>query len=188
MQIGISIIKEEHRAVAAVIHGLNFYLQEITQGKLQPDFPLFRAIFQYIQEFPHQLHHPKEEAYLFKAVRARTHDADTLIARLERDHADERIGVKTIEAALDKYEKYGASAFDEFHQIVTLYAQRAFKHIHMEEEELIPIARRVLTSEDWKTINAAFHDNKDPLIDPDTRHHFREMFARIISMAPNMLG
>lgn len=73
MQVGISIIKEEHRAIAAVIHGLNFF-QEIMQGKLQPDFTLFRAIFQYMQEFLHQLH-DEEEQYLFMAVSKRTHDA-----------------------------------------------------------------------------------------------------------------
>ena len=188
MQVGISIIKEEHRAIAAVIHGLNFFLQEIMQGKLQPDFTLFRAIFQYMQEFLHQLHHPKEEQYLFMAVSKRTHDADAIIAQLKHDHELERMGLKTIEAALDKYEKYGASTFDEFHHIVTVYTERAFKHIHLEEDQLLPIAQRVLTAEDWKEINNAFHSNKDPLIDPETQHHFREMFSKIINMAPSMLG
>ena len=188
MQIGLSIIKEEHRAIAVVIHGLNFYLKEIMQGKLQPDFPLFHAIFQYMQEFPHQLHHPKEEKYLFAKVRARTREADAVLAQLEHDHEMERTGVKTIQDALDKYEKYGASAFDEFQHIVAVYTDRAFKHIHVEEEELFPIALRALSEDDWKAINDAFRNNKDPLIDNETKHHFREMFSNIISMAPSMLG
>ena len=62
----LEIIREEHRTLAAVLHGLKFMVQEIRSGQAPADFDLFRAMVYYIDAYPERLHHPKEEQFLFR--------------------------------------------------------------------------------------------------------------------------
>ena len=59
----------EHRSIAVVLHAMQHLVRE--QGargtKINP--AVFRAILYYLDVFPERMHHPKEEKYLFAAVR-----------------------------------------------------------------------------------------------------------------------
>lgn len=188
MHVGLAIIKEEHRALAAVVHGLSYLVAEIDKGRLTPDFALFRAIIRYIGEFPDRLHHPKEEDYLFKAVRNRTHDADAVIEQLEGDHIRQAQELQALAAALDTYEKQGQSAFTPFAEAAKAYAEGNFRHMGAEEGILIPIAMRALTDDDWTVIDTAFKANNDPMTGGADIQEFRALFHRIMSLAPAPLG
>jgi hemerythrin-like domain-containing protein len=48
---------------------------------------VFRAMLYYIREYPQQVHHPKEDQFLFGRLRVRTHELDHVIDRLEYQHA-----------------------------------------------------------------------------------------------------
>lgn len=188
MHIGLAIIKDEHRALAAVIQGLSFLVGEIAKGRATPDFTLLRAITRYITEFPDKLHHPKEEQYLFKAVRARSDAAEAVIAQLEADHRRQPEELKTLDAALDAYEREGAPAFQGFADAAQHYADSTFRHMTAEEGILIPTAAQVLTEEDWRAIDAAFQANNDPLLGKAAEQEFRALFETIMNLAPAPLG
>src|SRR5262245_51154529 len=68
----IAIIRDEHRSLAAVMHAWQQALSEARQSNSAADPALMRAIVHYLQEFPLQLHHRKEEAHLFARLRERT--------------------------------------------------------------------------------------------------------------------
>lgn len=188
MHTGLAIIKEEHRALAAVIHGLSFLVAEIDKGRLQPDFDLLRAITRYITEFPDRLHHPKEELYLFKAVRQRTDEAEAVIRQLEGDHQRQLGELTGLQTALADYEREGAAAFPAFARSARHYTESTFRHMAAEEGVLIPIAMRTLTEDDWGAIDAAFKANNDPLIGGGDQQEFRALFTRIMNLAPAPLG
>ena len=61
----ISKIHDEHRSLAAVLHGLKQLAHEAEDSPARPGFAAFRAMIRYIDEFPEKLHHPKEDDYLF---------------------------------------------------------------------------------------------------------------------------
>src|SRR5262245_59685160 len=69
-----TVIRDEHRSLGAVIHGLEYLIREARAKTVAPQFPLLRAILHYIKAFPETLHHPKEEAYLFRKLRTRTNE------------------------------------------------------------------------------------------------------------------
>ena len=73
----LAIIRDEHRSLAAVMHGLEFVVREARDKGTPPSFPLLRAMLHYIKAFPETLHHPKEDAYLFRKLRARTRTSST---------------------------------------------------------------------------------------------------------------
>ena len=67
----LTVIRDEHRALASVMKGLEYLMDQFRQGLLVPDFALLRALVQYIEQYPDKLHHPKEDGYLFPTLRER---------------------------------------------------------------------------------------------------------------------
>jgi branched-chain amino acid transport system ATP-binding protein len=180
----IQIIQEEHHKLWRVATTINIVADELDAGSpLAPDF--FNAVFDYIESFVDKAHHPKEDAYLFRLVRQRSDRADTLLTQLEADHQNGPAKLKALRASMGRAEQ-GASA--EFTQALRDYTQGLKNHIRIEERDLIPIAKEVLTADDWTEINRAFLDNKDPLFGEQARQEYRELYHRIAALAPESVG
>ena len=184
----LSIIKDEHRSLVAVLQGLQFLVRDIRDRGVQPDFELFTLIIDYIDIFPEQFHHPKEDQYLFKALRARTDEANAVLDDLEREHARGDELIHALRQALARYRVGGAAGFDAFAAAVDAYLDFHWKHMRKEEELVMPLAERVLTDADWQAIDAAFRSNDDPLLGAGPKAEFRTLFQLIVNRAPAPLG
>jgi ABC-type sugar transport system substrate-binding protein len=57
-----------------------------------------------------------------------------------------------------------------------------------EEDLVLPIAETALTADDWMTIDAAFASNDDPLVGIEATRESRELFRRIVNLAPPPIG
>ncbi len=86
MPEAIRIIHDEHRALAAVLQGLLHLVTEIDEGRMQPDFRVLAAMLHYIDAFPEKLHHPKEDEFLYRLLRARLAEPLPLLDELEAEH------------------------------------------------------------------------------------------------------
>lgn len=184
----IQIIEDEHRSLAAVLHGLLYLVREIRLRGAAPDFELLGAMLNYIDAFPERFHHPKEDAYLFRLLRERDPGAAPVLDRLEAEHRDGAKHIQRLKDALARYQREGAPAFAEFAQGVADFASFHWEHMRAEESDVLPRARRHLTSADWTEIDAAFANNEDPLLGEGARASFRELFRRIVNLAPPPLG
>ncbi|HEY3563591.1 MAG TPA: hemerythrin domain-containing protein, partial [Casimicrobiaceae bacterium] len=67
----ISTLLDEHRSLAAVLHGMRYLVREIETARMRPDFGLLGAMVYYIDTFPERFHHPREDSYLFSRLLAR---------------------------------------------------------------------------------------------------------------------
>src|SRR5262245_52457904 len=88
MTAALDILQREHRALAAVLHCFEQVLNEVIARRLDPDFALFEAIVQYVQDFPDRFHHPKEDELLFPAVRRRAPEASGALDTLALQHEE----------------------------------------------------------------------------------------------------
>jgi hemerythrin-like domain-containing protein len=184
----IRIIEDEHRSLAAVLHGLSYLVREIRLRGAAPDFELLGAMLHYIDAFPERLHHPKEDAFLFKRLRERDPASGPLLDRLEAEHREGATHIENLRKALARYQHEGAREFGAFAQGVTDYAAFHWEHMRAEEHEVLPRARQRLTAADWAEIDEAFADNADPLLGIDAQENFRQLFRRIVNLAPPPLG
>ena len=180
----LAILRDEHRSLAAVAHGLELLAREAgTQGQA-PRFDLLRAIVHYIRAFPEAQHHPKEDAYLFPRLRARTPEFNDTLAELERQHRSGGKLVDDLEQSIDRYEADPASGFAQFADAVARFVASQEQHMRLETRVILPAAYRHLTSDDWSDIGRAFAENGDPRFRADTREEFRELFVRILNLVP----
>jgi hemerythrin-like domain-containing protein len=183
----IAIIQHEHRAITAVIEGLRHVLDEVRSGRAAADHNLLGAMFHYIEAFPEKLHHPKEDDFLFARLLARRPDAKLLLDGLATEHVVGRERFAELKAKWERYREDPA-ALDAFVDGVERYAHFHWKHMRKEEDEVLPLAAKALTAEDWDAIDAAFASNDDPIVGVPASQAFRELFRRIVAIAPPPWG
>lgn len=183
MPLAHRIIRSEHFELNLVLACLQQLAQDASR---KPDFDVLYLILDYIEGFPETFHHPKEEAYLFEAVRRRKPDAGPLIDRLCDEHA------QGIELMTELRESLGAYAGDpaageRFHEVAMRYVALERAHMQCEEQEILPLALAVLTREDWQEIAAAFLSNQHPLLNPTRQRQFDKLFGMILRVVPGGL-
>jgi nucleotide-binding universal stress UspA family protein/hemerythrin-like domain-containing protein len=180
----LAIIRDEHRSLAAVLHSLEFLVREAREQGKAPSFELLAAMLYYIKAFPEALHHPKENTYLFRKLRARTDALNDTLDELERQHVEGGRLVTELEASIAAYEADPENGFARFAAAVERFADMQWRHMNLETKVILPAALKFLTAEDWAEIAAAFGTNGDPRFSADTDEEFRQLFARILNLAP----
>ncbi|MDX9995030.1 MAG: hemerythrin domain-containing protein [Rhodocyclaceae bacterium] len=184
----LAIIHDEHRTLGAVLHGLRFLVREMLEKGTQPDFKLLWAMIYYMDAFSERLHNPREDIYLFARLKQRTHEADDIIATLERQHQESTQHVRALEQALGQLEAGAPDALALFARAADSLVEEAWQHMSLEEKVVIPLAKKHLTADDWVDIAEAFDENGDPRFGPKPDHEFRDLFTRIVNLAPPPIG
>jgi hemerythrin-like domain-containing protein len=184
----IQIIYDEHRSLAAVLHGMLYLVRDTRLRASAPRFDVLGAMVYYIDAFPERFHHPKEDAYLFKFLRMRNPETGPLITRLESEHRAGAEKIRVLEQALGRYEHGGAREFPAFAEAVQAYAAFHWDHMRTEEDKLLPLARLHLTTADWAEIDSAFLGHTDPLFGPAAGDEYDALFRRIVNLAPPPIG
>jgi hemerythrin-like domain-containing protein len=187
MKDAISILKSEHRSISAVLHGLKELARMAQDAKVRPRFQVLRSMLRYMDEYPERLHHPKENDHIFSRLVAREPSARLLVEELQAEHEEGARLIRELERALLFFEEGWPAAASEFQQAVDAYADFHWKHMRKEEQQLLPLAERALTPEDWKAINEAFAVNRDPVAGLQERD-FEQLFSRIANLAPAPVG
>jgi hemerythrin-like domain-containing protein len=182
------IIEEEHRSLAAMLHGMLYVVREIRYVGIKPDFVLLGAMVDYIDAFLERFHHPKEDAYLFTALGSRYPGAAPLLDRLKQEHERGAAKMRELQQALTHYQHGGSADFPTFAALVADYAAFHWQHMRVEENDLLPLAERHLAASDWEAIDAAFLGHTNPMLGAEQGDEYRELFRRIVNLAPSPIG
>lgn len=183
----IRTIKDEHRAISAVLHGLRYLAQQSLDANVQPDFDVFRAMIHYIDEFPERLHHPKEEKYLFARLLERSPGSAQLVGELSKEHLAGAQLIRDLEREVHYFEEHWPGGASSFKAAVDAYADFHWSHMRKEEAQVLPLAQREFNAADWEEITEAFEANKDPVAGVPEKE-FEALFSRIVSIAPDPIG
>jgi hemerythrin-like domain-containing protein len=186
--LAAAIIHEEHAAVSAVLRSLLAMMRLGPATEPERFFDVLRAMLFYIDEFPEQRHHPKESNLLFPKL-ARAHpELMPVINRLEHDHMAGEGKVRELQHLLAAWEFIGESRRAAFEQQAQEYVKFYLNHMRTEETELMPVAEKGLSAEDWAELDAAFAADRDPLAGGVRDRHYDRLFTRIVLTAPAPIG
>lgn len=180
-------IKREHYALEMVLAVLQRLIGDIAEQRAEPDFALFSAALYYIDDFPERCHHPKEDEYLFKALRRRTTRHDAVLDDLQAEHIRSAQMAGYLQRALVHYQGGAPGGLKLFGAAVDAYAGMLRDHMR-KEDELLEQAPADLAEEDWKGIAAAFDANDDPLFGKNRRDEFNKLYLRIINLLPRKMS
>ncbi len=180
----LAILRDEHRSLAAVAHGLELLAREARTDGRPPRFDLLKAIVRYIRAFPETLHHPKEDAWLFSKLRERTSEFNDTLDLLQRQHTEGHGLVDELEQSIAAYEADPAGGCARFAEAVSRFVAAQELHMRLETRVVLPAAYKHLTPADWNEIGKAFAENGDPRFSADTEEEFRQLFVRILNLVP----
>lgn len=184
----LKIIHEEHRALAALLETLRLLAERLGPVADPRDLSLIRAIFFYIDEFPERLHHAKETSLLFPRLRSRAAEAASVLDALDEQHARGESAIRELEHLLLAYEQLGERRRKPFIAALNRYVEFYTGHMAIEDTQVMPLAEKRLTEEDWRELNAAFAENRDPLTGHTPSEEYAALFERIVTMAPAPIG
>ena len=185
----LDIIQAEHRGMWRVASALDALGATLTQPRqTRTSAASIASLLDYIDRYVDTVHHPKEDAFLFKVLRQRDADAAADIDRLEREHRDGpryRDEVRTLARDVAAGRRTDVANLAE---ALSAFTEHFRAHMRLEETTVLPAARKALTPADWEAIDAAFLDNDDPLFGTRVRAEFETLKARIVALAPEPVG
>lgn len=138
----------EHRAIENALQLMAQEKARIEGGTF--DLEIVSTLVEFIHVVADEMHHGKEEAILFPAVkgRARSFEFDEITTTLMREHVEIRHHLRTTRAALECYlegdEMSAETIAKEFTEINDLYT----RHIKKEDSFFFPSAMALLTDEE----------------------------------------
>lgn len=187
--ISLRTINEEHATLNAMLQSL---LMMIKRGPLNaPElfFDILRAMLFYIDEVPEKQHHPKETELLFPIVAKRSPQCAEVIQRLNNEHHMGESSIRDLQHMLLGWEILGDSRRVAFETAAQQYVDFYKEHMHLEESVVIPEALKVLNADDWRSIDAAFSLNSDPLSNSKPRDPiYDRLFTKITLRTPAPIG
>ncbi|KPU95136.1 hemerythrin [Variovorax paradoxus] len=184
----VRIIRQEHAALAAMLRSIVLLLEQHRKKGTLPDFATLRAMLFYVDEFPEKRHHRKETELLFPKLRAKTPISRDLLDKLDSDHARGERRIRDVEHALLAFEMLGESRREAFERTVGEYVDFYLNHMALEEREILPLAERVLTGDDWRDLDEAFAQNRDPMTGHVADFEYNALFTRIVNVVPAPIG
>ena len=186
MPLAHRIIRSEHSELNLVLACLQQMVQVDRESGGATDFDVLYLILDYIEGFPETFHHPKEEEFLFEAIRRRAPEAGPIIDRLCDEHAQGIELMTELRQSIDAY-AVNPTAGGWFRDVATQYIALERAHMQTEEQKIMPLALEVLKREDWRDIAAAFLSNQHPLLNPARQQQFDKLFGMILRLVPGGL-
>lgn len=187
-------IQEEHRDYGRVLSALRAGVKALRniETRQQTGLPpeagvyykatlnlLFSAVY-YVRVFPDTYHHPKEEDYLFKAIRERNPESADLLNEVALQHSVGARLIDELDTALKTYEQTHPDGLEALEAATENFVTSQFDHMRLEEEKVIPLAKTALTEADWHAINNAFLGNTDPLFGENLDTGFHALHDHIV--------
>jgi nucleotide-binding universal stress UspA family protein/hemerythrin-like domain-containing protein len=181
----IAIIRDEHRALATVLHTWMHLLAQARARGGAADPVQMQTVVHYLQNFLVALHHPKEELHVFRRLRERTHAVDAELDELERQHLRDRTLVtdlsQRVEALAQATGETGRiAATRALEEAVLRYSDIQWDHMGREESAILPAAQRHLTEADWAAIDAAFTHDPGIQVGGEADRAYHPLIARIV--------
>lgn len=184
----VRIIRQEHAALATMLRSIVLLLEQHRKTGTLPDFAALRAMLFYVDEFPEKRHHRKETELLFPKLRARTPISRDLLDKLDSDHARGERRIRDVEHALLAFEMLGEPRREAFETKAGEYVDFYLSHMALEEREILPLAERVLIEEDWRDLDDAFAQSRDPMTGHVADFEYKALFTRIVNIVPAPIG
>jgi len=180
----LSVIQDEHRSIAVVVRGMLDLVQQAGAADAHFDLRSLETMLGYLQAFPLQKHHPKEELFIHRCLRQRAPESEKVILELEAQHEREHALVaEAMRMVADA--KAGNSASDAaLRTHINTLGDAVWSHMQLEETVVLPMAKERFQESDWNEIAVAFEANNDPSFGDLPSSEFRRLFVRIANLLP----
>ena len=177
----IENLHEDHKNIARLLQLLKDQLSHLQAGEFT-DFPLLADIMHYFANYPDRHHHPCEDI-IFEVLSEKDESAKYAIDRILDEHK------KMLNASNRLYDEFnqlqGNAIFSREKLVNELgdYIEKYYQHMNKEENELLPLAEKVLSENDWAAISDKIGVQEDPLFGETLDKEYESLYRSIMSTA-----
>lgn len=179
----IDVLRDEHRALAAVLHALLNVLDGEADLRDASNAEFLRVMIDYLQTVAVGRHRPKEEEYLMPALHKRTTRHDAELATLTQQNDEHQRLLDALVASVERH-LAGEDRLAEMREAAIGCERTIHRHMERVESVILPAAQCHLLPEDWETINSAFSDRGDRHLGQNSAAELRRLFSHIVNRAP----
>jgi hypothetical protein len=151
----VAIASEQEKA-RKMLCKLQQYVQTAWKGLQGCDFPLLETTFGKLVRLENYCRSRKLELYLMPVLRAVSREAEELVLDLEKLRDRCTNVIRHAGGQLREVPILGAAAASDVLQSMETYCSCLFTRLEREEKELLPMAHRLLSVEDWFTVATNF--------------------------------
>lgn len=144
--------REEHTYFRRLLRLLQEEMDVFASGDT-PNYQLMRDIIAYLREWGDEWHHPREDEAFRRIVR-RQPDRDMPIRRLMQEHRVIASAGDELERLLEEAEVDAMIPRAKIEVAAATYLVYYGNHIAKEEEDILPLAFKVLTDSDWDAVRS----------------------------------
>lgn len=185
----LAIILSEHRTMRMVDGALSALGIQLADGTAdETTFHTVELIADYFSGFKDLYHDAWESEILFARIRERTDRGRDVLAELELHHQGAYQQTERLRQMAVRPNRGTDRNIAELMNEIALFRRRMDDHLRLEEESCFPLAREVLTDEDWRQVNEIFASRVDPLTHEYPVEAMALLRARITRLLPAPVG
>lgn len=185
----LAIIAAEHRNMRHVSGALGVLGRGFAAGRAdETALHTVELIADYFEAYSNSFHHARESDVLFPRIQARTDRGGDVLARLYHDHEAAHAELVRLQHFATRPDRFRPDCLRELAAEIETFTTGLEEHLRLEEEECFPLARAVLTAEDWRVVDEAFVTRTDPLDLDNPAEAVALLRARITQVLPSPMG
>ncbi len=165
----------EHDHICRTLNLLEMQFLDLCRGRI-PNLSMMRSIIVYIQEYPEQAHHPLED--MIFSILLEREEKVKLLQNLISDHTDLEVVTRNLRESLEAYIQ-GNLSEEELAHLLSTFLIRQRQHLYIEEMEIYPLAKHILTKKDWEKIQSVVPDSDDPVFGERTQNDYELLYREI---------
>lgn len=173
------ILSNEHRVIEVVLDCLEQIAgQAVTTGTLDRDSA--EQAVDFFRTFADGCHHGKEEKHLFPAMVAKgVPERGGPVGVMLAEHEQGRGYIRTMSDQIAAAAEGDADAIDMFAGAAKAYVAMLRAHIMKEDQVLFPLADRMMTDEDERSLMAAYDHVEHHHMGEGTHERYLEIASRL---------
>ena len=143
-----------------------------------PDYDLMREIVHYLGHYSDRYHHPREDV-AFARLAERDPALRLPVARLQQEHRVIALAGEKLLKFLDDIAAEAVVERSEVEAAAATYLVYYRHHVATEESDIMPLAARLMTPDDWAAVASAVPNGSDPLFGEAFEARYRELRRHI---------
>ncbi len=173
----LALWHSEHVNFARLLNLLDDQVSLFHDGT-DADYELMLDIMFYMTHYSDVLHHPKEDL-IFARIKTRDATMAKTIDALAQQHTRLKAAGEALVRHLDDIINGSIEPRAAVEAAARDYVDTLRAHIRIEETEVLPVAGRLLTVQDWQAVHAAIGRVEDPLFGKHPQGRYAALQVRI---------
>ena len=177
----ITVLQNDHQNVLVLLQLLDPLASKLAPGT-PADFVPILDIMNYMTRYSDLFHHPTEEL-VFKKLIERDVSAGPLVAKLTLEHKilGEKGGqlLHSVRNVVNGFVPHEGGPASECKDYVTTLR----RHMSWEENEVFPLASKLLIDDDWGAIERGLVARTDPLFGTGREAEYMALYNHIVAAA-----